>query len=209
MNATAAAPPPTSVPAPLSDLQKHLGEMLTSKNGADITFLVSGEPVAAHRCVLAARSPVFMAELFGDMKEKDSQSIEIKDMEAEVFRALLQFIYTDALPEQDDDDVEAETMAYGLLEAADRYGMERLKLICAEKVHAGISVDTAAMALALAERHGCTKLKARCIEFILASQENFHAVAATQGYKLLMDSCPSALNDLLVAVFLRYKLTVL
>nr|XP_025882225.1 BTB/POZ and MATH domain-containing protein 1 [Oryza sativa Japonica Group] len=198
-----------SVPAPLSDLQKHLGEMLTSKNGADITFLVSGEPVAAHRCVLAARSPVFMAELFGDMKEKDSQSIEIKDMEAEVFRTLLHFIYTDTLPEQDDDDVEAETMAYGLLEAADRYGVERLMLICAEKVHAGISVDTAAMALALAERHGCTKLKARCIEFILASQENFHAVAATEGYKLLMDSCPSALNDLLVAVFLRYKLTVL
>uniref|UniRef100_A0A0E0LEG9 BTB domain-containing protein n=1 Tax=Oryza punctata TaxID=4537 RepID=A0A0E0LEG9_ORYPU len=204
VNATAvAAALPTSVPAPLSDLQKHLGEMLTSKNGADITFLVSGESVAAHRCVLAARSPVFMAELFGHMKEKESQCIEIKDMETEVFRTMLHFIYTDTLPEQDDDD-EAETMAYGLLEAADRYGIERLKLICAEKMHAHISVHTAGMALALAERHGCTKLKARCIEFILASQENFHAVAATEGYKLLMDSCPSALNDLLVAVFLRH-----
>ncbi|KAB8112806.1 hypothetical protein EE612_051541, partial [Oryza sativa] len=51
---------------------------------------------AAHRCVLAARSPVFRAELFGPMKESAATAvITVDDMEAEVFRALLAFIYTD------------------------------------------------------------------------------------------------------------------
>ncbi|KAI4970135.1 hypothetical protein ZWY2020_001049 [Hordeum vulgare] len=105
-------------------------------------FLVSGQSFAAHKLILAARSPVFMAEFFGNMKEKSSQSVEIEDMEGEVFKALLQFIYTDAVPEfrqqaevdadavytdsvpefeqQEDVDAEAATvMAQHLLAAAD------------------------------------------------------------------------------------------
>jgi speckle-type POZ protein len=37
----------------------------------DVTFHVGagGETFTAHRCVLAARSPVFMAQLFGPWKE--------------------------------------------------------------------------------------------------------------------------------------------
>nr|CAB3468697.1 unnamed protein product [Digitaria exilis] len=40
--------------APSSDLQKDFGELWRSKRGTDVTFLVSGEPIAAHRCVFAA-----------------------------------------------------------------------------------------------------------------------------------------------------------
>lgn len=76
-----------------------------------------------------------MAELFGNMKKEDSPCVDIKDMEAEVFRILLHFIYTDTLPEQDGEEEEdAKMMAQHLLTAADRYGLERLKLICEEKV---------------------------------------------------------------------------
>jgi speckle-type POZ protein len=40
-----------------------------------------------------------MAGFFGDMKERCSQAVEIDEMEAEVFRVLLRFIYTDTMPE--------------------------------------------------------------------------------------------------------------
>ncbi|KAG8074974.1 hypothetical protein GUJ93_ZPchr0006g42886 [Zizania palustris] len=85
--AAAAAASISAIAVPPSDLQRHLGEMLRSQKGADVTFLVSGESVAA----------------------QDSERIEIKDMEAEVFKTLLHFIYTDTLPEQDEED--ARTMA--------------------------------------------------------------------------------------------------
>nr|CAB3471112.1 unnamed protein product [Digitaria exilis] len=181
---------------PSSDLHQQFGELLRSQKGADITFIVAGESIPAHRSLLAARSPVFMAELFGDMKEKASPCVEIKDIEVEVFRAMLHFVYTDTVPELDHKDEQATLMAQHLLEAANRYGLERLKRICLEKACTDISVDTVATTLALAEQHGCHKLKSKCMKFIVASAENFDAVAATEGYKYLEASCPSVLTEL-------------
>ncbi|KAL6603136.1 hypothetical protein ACP70R_043497 [Stipagrostis hirtigluma subsp. patula] len=186
------------VAPPSSDLQKHFGELLQSQKGADVAFLVAGERVPAHRCVLAARSPVFMAELCGDMKaEKASQCVEVKDMDVQVFKAMLHFIYTDTSPKLDQQGEPRMTMARHLLEAADRYGLRRLKGMCVEKVCTEISVETVATTLALAEQHGCSKLKARCMEFILANPGNLHVVSVTEGYKHLETSCPSVLTELL------------
>jgi len=93
---------PLPVPPP-SDLHKHLGELLQSQEGADVMFHVSGESFAAHKVILAARSPVFKAEFFGDMDETSSESVVIEDMEAVVFKSMLHFIYTDMAPELDGD----------------------------------------------------------------------------------------------------------
>ncbi|GJM84870.1 hypothetical protein PR202_ga00582 [Eleusine coracana subsp. coracana] len=92
-----------AVPAAPLDLQRHLGDLLVAGEGADVTFLVAGETFRAHRCVLAARSPVFKAELYGAMRQSDAAAAElcirIHDMEPDqVFSALLQFVYTDSLP---------------------------------------------------------------------------------------------------------------
>jgi len=93
---------------------------------ADVTFEVGEERFAAHRLVLGARSSVFMAELLGPMKEKN-RHIRIDDMEPRVFKAMLHFIYTDSLHKMHKRDTYA--MDQHLLVAADRYGLERLKLM--------------------------------------------------------------------------------
>lgn len=80
------------VVVPLSNIHRHLGSLLSGAVGADVTYEVAGEMFAAHRSVLAARSSVFMAELFGPMKEKTMNCIQIQDMEARVFKAMLHFI---------------------------------------------------------------------------------------------------------------------
>ena len=81
--------------------------------------------------------PVFRAELFGAMKEGTSTAVvRVDDMEADVFRALLHFVYTDTLQE-DCHGVKQQkeaAMAQHLLVTADRYNLERLKLICEEKL---------------------------------------------------------------------------
>jgi speckle-type POZ protein len=79
----------------MSDIGQHFNNLLENNVGADVTFKVGGEMFDAHRCVLAARSTVFMAQLFGPMKEGTTSSvIQIKDMDAKVFRTVLIFIYT-------------------------------------------------------------------------------------------------------------------
>ncbi|KAF8685297.1 hypothetical protein HU200_044064 [Digitaria exilis] len=55
---------------PSPDLGQNLGELLDSQLGADVEFMVGDEVFMAHRIVLAARSSVFKAELYGQMKEK-------------------------------------------------------------------------------------------------------------------------------------------
>ena len=187
--------------AAIADLSRHLGELLRSEAGADVTFAVSGETFAAHKVVLAARSPVFMAEFFRDMKEKDARHVEIQDMDAAAFTAMLHFIYTDAVPELDErPEVTATALAQHLLVAADRYGLDRLKLMCERRLAIGMDAGTVASTLALAEQHSCSWLKAKCIEFIAGgSQENLDAMLATEGYKHLVASSPSVLAELLKA----------
>jgi speckle-type POZ protein len=87
-----------SVLVPPTDLHQHLGNLLDSMDGADVTFHVGGEKFLAHSILLAARSSVFKADLLGSMKEKTGSPIEINDMKADVFKSLLHFIYTDSLP---------------------------------------------------------------------------------------------------------------
>ena len=135
---------------------------------------------------------MFMAELFGGMREASSRRVEVEDMEPAAFGALLGFVYTDTVPELDRLGEEEEaSMAQHLLAGADRYALERLKLICEWKLSDGITVDTAATTLALAEQHRCWGLKARCVEFIAGYLD---AVLETEGYKHLEESCPAVLS---------------
>ncbi|GJN04933.1 hypothetical protein PR202_ga22517 [Eleusine coracana subsp. coracana] len=153
----AAVIPPAAKPR---DLHHHLGHLLDSKLGTDVTFMVNGELFPAHRIMLAARSPVFMAELFGQMKEKHMAYIQIDDMDARVFWAMLHFIYTDSHPEMDERDKVA--MAQHLIVAADRYNLEKLKLICTMILLRNVDARNVSATLLLAEQHGFYALKEGC-----------------------------------------------
>jgi speckle-type POZ protein len=190
--------PPLPLPPPI-DLQRHLGNLLASKMGGDVEFEVDGELFTAHRYVLAARSSVFMAELFGPMEPKatDHGHLRIQDMEARVFRCMLHFICTDSLPEIDAPDT--AVMAQHLLVAADRYDLQRLNLICEDMLHSSVDVSIAATTLVLAEQHACQGLKAACFEFRKAPG-NLKAVMPSDGFQHRKSSCPSLLEQLLEVV---------
>ncbi|CAN6329142.1 unnamed protein product [Urochloa humidicola] len=191
---------PMAIPVPSSNLPQHLGELLENSAGADVTFDVSGGSFTAHKNVLAARSPVFKAEFFGEMLEKNSGSIDIKEMEPSAFGATLRFIYTDAVPELDKME-DTTILARHLLVAADRYGLDRLKVICGRRLAFAIDTSNVAATLTMAERHGCSQLKAKCVEFIAGgSRENLDAVMQTEGFKDLMLNSPVLLAELLVTV---------
>ncbi|KAF8392488.1 hypothetical protein HHK36_022830 [Tetracentron sinense] len=190
-----------SITVPPSNIGQHFGQLLESGKGTDVNFQVDEEIFAAHKLVLAARSPVFRAQLFGPMKDRNTECIKIEDMEAPVFKALLHFIYWDALPDMQEltglNSKWAFTlMAQHLLAAADRYGLERLRLLCEAKLCEDVAINTVATTLTLAEQHHCFQLKAVCLKFV-ASPENLKAVMQTDGFEYLKESCPSVLTELL------------
>ncbi|CAL5007523.1 unnamed protein product [Urochloa decumbens] len=185
------------VMVPPSDLPEHLGTMLEEGDGADVTFEVQGESIPAHRAVVASRSPVFKAELHGQMKERREDHIAISDMQPDVFKGLLRFIYTDSLPNMDDlSKSDSLEMARHLLVAADRYAMDRLQLVCARILSKSLDVENMSTTLGLADRHGCSALKDACIEYIISS-DRMDDVVKTEGYARLKSSCPSVLVEVL------------
>ncbi|CAN6165567.1 unnamed protein product [Urochloa humidicola] len=186
-----------SLTVPPSNLHQHLGDLLANQVGVDVTFQVGDEQFRAHRNVLATRSVVFMAELFGPMKEGVTTPVHIDDMEARVFKTMIHFIYTDRLPRMEEGD--KILMAQHLLVAADRFCLDRLKLICEEILRGSITIDIAATTLVLAEQHGCEGLKKACFKFI-KSPGNLKAVMATDGFQHLKNSCPSLIQELLDVV---------
>ncbi|KAL6654208.1 hypothetical protein ACP70R_007673 [Stipagrostis hirtigluma subsp. patula] len=164
------------VVVPPPDMHEHLGRLLSSKERADVRF---------------------EAELFGPMRENTMANIRIDGMEARVFKAVLDFFYTDMLPEIEKDDM--VVMAQHLLVAADRYNLERLKLICEDKLCNLIDTSTVATTLTLAEQHGCLGLKQACFNF-LKSPSNLKVAVETDGFVHLVSSCPSLVMELVAKV---------
>ncbi|KQJ96781.1 hypothetical protein BRADI_3g27085v3 [Brachypodium distachyon] len=115
------------------------------------------------------------------------------DIEAQVFKALLCFTYTDSLPEATNE--EEDVMCQHLLVAADRYNMDRLKTICEDKLCKYINVGTVATILTLAEQHHCDGLETACFHF-LRTPVNLTAMVDNDGFDHLSKSCPSVIKKL-------------
>uniref|UniRef100_A0ACD5TRH4 Uncharacterized protein n=1 Tax=Avena sativa TaxID=4498 RepID=A0ACD5TRH4_AVESA len=185
----------SAIPVPPSDIGTHLGRLLDHTDGTDVSFIVDDEEFPAHRVVLAARSPVFRAELFGSMAEATMSSITLHDITPATFKAMLRFIYMDELPAEDVPEDSSIEMLQNLLAAADRYALDRLKFICARKLWDKVSVDTVATILACAETYNCRELKNKCIDFF-AVEENFKEAMFTDGYAQLVLKFPSVTAEL-------------
>ncbi|CAN6351998.1 unnamed protein product [Urochloa humidicola] len=197
--APAAAAAGVVVPPP--DMQERLSELLRKKTAADVTIGVGGEATFdAHRSLLGARSPALGAELLAEAKVKAPgggvrRRVEIQGIEPKVFEAMLHYMYTDALPpETTMEGGEIVAMAQGLIAAAHRYKLERLKLMCEEMLCERIEVDNVADTLVVAEKHGCRALKDACVEFI-GVPGNMKAVMETEGYEKIKANCPSVLLE--------------
>ncbi|XP_048557208.1 BTB/POZ and MATH domain-containing protein 2-like [Triticum urartu] len=149
-------------PPPL-ELHSHLERMLEDGRGADVTFSVANQEFRAHSFLLAARSPVFAAQLF-DLME-GVRRVEIVDVEPAIFKMMLHYIYTESLPPYDDQGGNNIRVMQHLLVAANRYGLERLKLVCEEELCKRIDSETITTMSALADQHRCKRLKVACTEF--------------------------------------------
>ncbi|KAF5744949.1 BTB/POZ and MATH domain-containing protein 4-like [Tripterygium wilfordii] len=193
-----------TIQVPESDIGAHFGMLLENNEGSDVTFDVDGEKFHAHKLVLAARSPVFRSE-FLEKSEENKEDIVITDLEPKVFKAMLYFIYRDNLKEDVDATTSTSTsisslsdsLTAKLLAAADRYDLERLRLVCESHLCKDISVNSVAKILALANQYHAKELKAVCLRF---AAENLAAVMRSDGFEYLKENCPSLQSELLKTV---------
>ncbi|KAK9815417.1 hypothetical protein WJX72_003308 [[Myrmecia] bisecta] len=190
----ASAPKLPIIQVPPPNLGKDMAALLEDGHGSDVKFKVEGEEMAAHRIVLTSRSPVFQALLNAPMREHSEGIVDIQDVRAPVFRALLHFTYTDSLPEELEGTSLDVPMAQHLLVAADRFQLHRLRRICERRLCETVEVDTVATTLALAEQNHGEELKRVCLDFV---SRNLQAVMVSEGYLHMVSSCPQLQAELL------------
>lgn len=76
-------------------------------------------------------------------------------------------------------------MSQHLLAAADRYALDRLKLLCEAKLCEDVAINTVATTLALAEQHHCFQLKAVCLK-VIALPENLRGIFSPVYFYILI-----------------------
>ncbi|XP_052036889.1 TD and POZ domain-containing protein 1-like [Apodemus sylvaticus] len=148
----------------------------------DCSLLVGDHEFRAHKAILAARSPVFRAMFEHEMQERLTNVVKIPDLDPQVFKEMMDFIYTGKAPH-----LNSYPMATGVLTAADRYGLEYLMVMCEHALCRILSVENAAHTLILADLHSRKNLKTQALNFIaLHSSE----VSETSEWKSMLESHP-------------------
>ena len=139
----------------------------------------------AHKAILAARSPVFARMFSHDMQESVTNTIKLSDIEPEVLKELLTYIYTSESPN-------IKTHAASLLYHAQKYQLVHLKALCEQRLSYDLQIDNAARILLLADAWNAEQLKRNALLFI---NEHGYEVQLTEEWKDIKKSA-EILNDL-------------
>ena len=92
---------------------------------SDVTFLVGGKPIYAHKAILAAQCDQFSAMFSGGMRESGMAEIPIQgEWSHSAFLAMLEFLYTGSVAAFD------AALALDLVGLADHFTLDGLKRLC-------------------------------------------------------------------------------
>ncbi|KAK4011311.1 hypothetical protein OUZ56_020427 [Daphnia magna] len=151
-------------------------EFFENKTLSDVNLNVGGRTFHAHKIILAAKSKVFAAMFQHKTAESLSNTVHIKDVDPDVFREVLRYMYTGRMSSET-----LDKMAVGVMAVADKYLLDHLKTECETHLLNSMSADNCAELLALAAQpHPAMHLKQLAVDFL----RRFPAlVMATDGWK--------------------------
>lgn len=80
----------------------RIAKLWEAKQHTNVTFIIQGSRIPAHRIILASQSKYFDRLLFGNMCEASQEEIKLNDVEnLQAFQLLMQYIYSGCMKIQD------------------------------------------------------------------------------------------------------------
>ncbi|XP_069052302.1 kelch-like protein 3 isoform X1 [Lepisosteus oculatus] len=128
-----------------------MNELRSKKMLCDVLLAAEGIEIPAHRLVLSACSPYFCAMFTGDMSESKAQRVEIKDVDGQTLRKLVDYIYTAEI-KVTEDNVQVLLPAASLLQLMD------VREVCCDFLQAQLHPTNCLGIRAFADLHTCTQL---------------------------------------------------
>ena len=151
-----------------------------------------GEIFSCHRNILSTRSDVFRAMFQADMAENRTKKVAVKDIDSEVAREMLLFIYTGSV----NGNVLKEK-SRELLAAAERYQLDVLKSICEDHLCSNLQINNALENLVFGDIHSASMLRWMALQVIA---RNLVKVVETEEYQNLVKHHPSLAAEIPMAL---------
>ncbi|GBN06764.1 Speckle-type POZ protein-like B [Araneus ventricosus] len=149
--------------------RQNVREFFEDETLSDVSLRADTETFPVHKIILSSSSPVFEAMFTNDMKEKTSECIDVRDVDAGTFRRLLLYIYTNEVPEVEWD------KAADLFRAADKYELLELKKQCSAILKWNISRSNVCCILSLADMHHDEYLRKAVLDYISKNLDIFNS----------------------------------
>ena len=174
----------------------HFKNLLHTNYLSDIVVTVKGRKFDAHKLVLSTRSPVLAAMFQTNFSEKQTNTLNIEDIEPDAFAEMMRFLYTDEVENLDG-------LATDLLAAADKYMLDLLKTKCEVFLADNITVQNCSQLLLLSDLHSADGLKKIALDFVRSRSD---AIVETTDWQELLESArPQLLRDISKAVMAPSK----
>ena len=158
---------------PPSTLVSELLALVDDETMSDVTFLVEGQSVYAHKLMLM-RCSYFRALFLGEMMESKMSVIRIELVSHAIFLKVLEYLYTDSVR------ISLES-AMELFEAADLFCIPRLKTMCEKRMLQSINVENAASIFHASDVHSAVALRSKTKKYILSHFEQVSKTASFEG----------------------------
>lgn len=165
-----------SIKIPECQLSDDFYHLFKCELFSDVLLRAKGVDFHVHKNILAARCPEFASTCSRAAGWSDAGPVQIIDMDHNVLREFLCFIYTGGSPY-------LYSVAKDLLIVAKKYDLPRLLLLCEQSIFSTLSVDTAVEILIFADTQCASLLIACVINFIKA---HFAEVMRTPAWKALV-----------------------
>ena len=148
----------------------------------DVEIECDGETFNCHQVILSISSPYFRAMFLTDMAENRANKVTLKEIDSDVVREMLHFIYNGATNKN-----VLEEKSMELLAAAERFMMDDLKIICEDYLCANLEINNAIEYLVLGDYHQAHKLSRMAVNVIA---QNLGKVVRTEEYQDLVKHHP-------------------
>ncbi|XP_047209835.1 kelch-like protein 3 isoform X1 [Girardinichthys multiradiatus] len=128
-----------------------MNDLRSKKMLCDVQLVAGSVEVPAHRVVLSSCSPYFCAMFTGDMSESKAHQVEIREVDGQTLRKLVDYIYTAEI-EVTEDNVQVLLPAASLLQLMD------VRQVCCEFLQSQLHPTNCLGIRAFADLHTCTQL---------------------------------------------------
>ena len=161
-----------------SEFQKNLCGYFNDSEFSDVTFLVDGREIFAHKIILCTQSTYFDRIFKSGFRESKEKQVLIEDCSADTFMVMMEYLYTGKAAKcsiqngsgssssgtYPDINIDLERVRFvcDVMKAADQFCLDRLKQICEYHLQSAVNKETVDELLDCAEMCNANRLQAIC-----------------------------------------------